>query len=56
MDPVRYMIDSDILIAMLRDISGATGLRQRALDVGLQNCYASSPQSQNCHRGISDGL
>lgn len=42
MEPVKYLIDSDILIAMLRDISGATGLRQRALDAGLQNCYVSS--------------
>lgn len=39
---VRYLIDSDILISMLRDTSGKTGLRQKALEVGLQNCYISS--------------
>ncbi len=38
----KYLIDSDILIAMLRDKKGTTGLRQKALDVGLQNCYISS--------------
>lgn len=38
----KYLIDSDILIALLRDREGKTGLRQKALDMGLQNCYVSS--------------
>lgn len=38
----KYLLDSDILIAMLRDRTGNTGLRQKALNVGLQNCYVSS--------------
>ena len=38
----KYLIDSDILIVLLRDRDGKTGLRQKALDVGLQNCYVSS--------------
>ncbi len=38
----KYLLDSDILIAMLRDRAGRSGLRQKALEVGLQNCYVSS--------------
>jgi tRNA(fMet)-specific endonuclease VapC len=41
-EQARYLIDSDILIAMLRDTGGKTGLRRKALEVGLQNCYVSS--------------
>lgn len=41
-EPIKYLIDSDILIAMLRDRSGKTGLRQKLLEIGLQNCYVSS--------------
>lgn len=38
----RYLIDSDILITMLRDRKDESGLRQKALRIGLQNCYVSS--------------
>lgn len=37
-----YLIDSDILIAMLRDCDGKTGLRQKVLDIGLENCHVSA--------------
>lgn len=36
-----YLLDSDILIAMLRDRTDSTGLRSKALQVGLENCYVS---------------
>lgn len=38
----KYLLDSDILITMLRDKTGSSGLRQKALNAGLQNCYVSS--------------
>lgn len=38
----RYLIDSDILITMLRDRTDKTGLRKKALHVGLDNCYVSA--------------
>ena len=38
----KYLLDSDTLIAMLRDVKGHTGLRQRALNVGLDKCYVSA--------------
>ncbi len=38
----KYLLDTDILITMIRDRTGESGLRQKALDVGLQNCYVSS--------------
>lgn len=38
----KYLLDTDILITMIRDRKGESGLRQKALDVGLQNCYVSS--------------
>jgi tRNA(fMet)-specific endonuclease VapC len=41
-EQTKYLIDSDILIAMLRDTGDKTGLRRKALEVGLQNCYVSS--------------
>ena len=41
-EATKYLIDTDILIAMLRDAGDRTGLRGRALEVGLQNCYVSS--------------
>ncbi len=41
-EAAKYLIDTDILIAMLRDVGDGTGLRGRALKVGLQNCYVSS--------------
>ena len=41
-EQVKYLIDSDILIAMLRDTGDRTGLRAKALEAGLQNCYVSS--------------
>jgi len=37
-----YLIDTDILISMLRDKGDTTGLRSRALQVGLDNCYVSA--------------
>ena len=41
-EPAKYLIDSDILISMLRDTGDRTGLRAKALEVGLQNCYVSA--------------
>lgn len=38
----KYLLDSDILIAMLRDRSDKSGLRSKALNVGLDNCYVSA--------------
>jgi len=38
----KYLIDTDILITMLRDKRDSTGLRSRALRVGLENCYISA--------------
>ena len=38
----RYLLDSDILITILRDKLDRTGLRSKALQVGLENCYVSS--------------
>lgn len=38
----RYLLDSDILITMLRDRTDSTGLRSKALEVGLENCFVSS--------------
>lgn len=38
----KYLIDTDILIAMLRDKGDSTGLRSHALEVGLVNCFVSS--------------
>jgi len=37
-----YLIDTDILISMLRDRGDTTGLRSRALQAGLENCYVSA--------------
>lgn len=37
----KYLLDSDILITMLRDCGDKTGLRSRALREGLENCYVS---------------
>ena len=41
-EPAKYLIDSDILISMLRDTGDRTGLRAKALEIGLQNCYVSA--------------
>ena len=38
----RYLLDTDILIAMLRDRTDRTGLRAKALRVGLEHCFVSS--------------
>lgn len=38
----KYLLDSDILIAMLRDRRDTTGLRSKALQAGLENCFVSS--------------
>lgn len=38
----RYLLDSDILIAILRDRSDKSGLRSKALQVGLENCFISA--------------
>ena len=55
---VKYLIDSDILIAMLRDTGDRTGLRAKALEVGLQNCYVSAVSlaelSSGAYRMASD--
>jgi len=40
--PSRYLLDSDILIALLRDKGDTTGLRSKALERGLDNCYVSA--------------
>ena len=37
-----YLLDTDILIAMLRDCGDTTGLRGRALAAGLDNCHVSA--------------
>lgn len=54
----RYLIDSDIIIAMLRDRTDKSGLRQKALNVGLDNCYVSSitvaELSAGAHRMASE--
>ena len=56
--PQRYMLDTDILITMLRDTKDYTGLRGRALDIGLDNCFVSSVSvaelSSGAHRMASD--
>lgn len=41
-EKTRYLLDSDIVITMLRDRTDKSGLRQKALNVGLENCYVSS--------------
>jgi len=38
----KYLLDSDIVIAMLRDGKDVSGLRRKALSVGLDNCYISA--------------
>lgn len=37
----KYLLDSDILITMLRDRGDRSGLRRKALNVGLDNCFVS---------------
>jgi len=39
---IKYLIDKDILVTMIRDRRDSTGLRSRALQVGLANCYVSA--------------
>lgn len=46
-----YLIDTDILIAMLRDRGDTTGLRSRALRVGLDNCYVSAVSLAELYSG-----
>lgn len=36
-----YLLDSDIIIAMLRDVSDKTGIRKRLLKIGLDHCFVS---------------
>lgn len=38
----KYLLDSDILIALLRDRTDKYGLRQKVLNAGVNNCYVSS--------------
>lgn len=38
----RYLLDSDIVITMLRDRSDESGLRAHALNIGLEKCYVSA--------------
>lgn len=38
----KYLLDTDILIAMLRDRGDRTGLRSKALKAGLENCFVSA--------------
>lgn len=47
----KYLIDSDILIAMLRDKGDTTGLRSRALRAGLENCYVSAISLSELYSG-----
>jgi len=37
-----YLLDSDIVITMLRDGSNKTGLRSKILEVGLEKCQVSA--------------
>ena len=47
----KYLLDSDILIAMLRDRGDTTGLRSRALQAGLDNCFVSSISMAELYSG-----
>ena len=38
---VKYLLDSDIAITILRDKKDSTGLRQKVLSVGIGNCFMS---------------
>lgn len=38
----KYILDSDTLIAMLRDRKDITGIRSRILNVGIDKCCCSS--------------
>ena len=38
---VKYLLDSDIAIAILRDKKDSTGLRQKVLSVRIDNCFMS---------------
>lgn len=38
---VKYLLDSDIAITILRDKKDRTGLRQKVLSVGIDNCFIS---------------
>lgn len=38
----QYLLDSDILIAMLRDRTDKTGIRRRILNAGIENCHCSA--------------
>lgn len=46
-----YLIDSDILITMLRDRTDKTGLRSKALQVGLENCFVSAVSLSELYSG-----
>ena len=47
----KYLLDSDILIAMLRDRGDTTGLRSKALQAGLENCSVSSISMAELYSG-----
>lgn len=38
---VKYLLDSDIAITILRDKKDRAGLRQKVLSVGIDNCFIS---------------
>jgi len=47
----KYLLDTDILIAMLRDRTDRTGLRGKALEAGLENCYVSAVSLAELYSG-----
>ena len=50
----KYLIDSDILIALLRDREGKTGLRQKALDIGFVSSISLAELSLGAYRMASE--
>lgn len=47
----KYLLDSDILITILRDKTDKSGLRSKALEVGLENCYVSAVSVSELYSG-----
>lgn len=47
----KYLLDTDILIAMLRDKGDKTGLRGKALEAGLENCFVSAVSLAELYSG-----
>lgn len=47
----KYLLDSDILITILRDKSDRSGLRGKVLQAGLENCYVSAVSVAELYAG-----